>query len=141
MSHNKIHDKLLYLSQRAFTSAYVRAEPIIHQGRTISEQEMRQGSEKYKDTQRYVMVQGLWDCQVGAIIDVKIGDAYADTYTYEPITALLARWENIKKYKDGKHCHDQQKHFSPFVLSVDGMLGREALVLISQLSRFMSEKK
>ena len=31
------------------------------------------------------MVQGLWDCQVNATIDVKLGDADADTYKYEQI--------------------------------------------------------
>ena len=36
--HNIIRDKLLYLSRRAFTSSSVYAEPLIHQGRTISEQ-------------------------------------------------------------------------------------------------------
>ena len=30
--HNEIRDKLLYLSRRAFTSASVRSEPLIHQG-------------------------------------------------------------------------------------------------------------
>ena len=78
-----------------------------------------------------MVIQGLWDCQVDAIIDVKLGDADADTYKYEPMTALLARWEKIKKEKQGKHCHNQQKHFLPFVFSVDRMLGREALVMIS----------
>ena len=80
------------------------------------------------------MIRGLWDCQVEAIIVVKLGDADKYTYNYEPITSLLVRWENIKKDKHGKQCNDQRKHFSPFVLSVDGILGREALVLTSQLS-------
>ena len=38
------------------------------------------------------MIQGLWDRKVKAIIDVKIGNANADSYKYEPIIALLARW-------------------------------------------------
>ena len=80
------------------------------------------------------MIRGLWDRQVDAIIDVKLGDADGDTYKYNPMTALLAMWENIKKDKHGKHCHDQWKMFSPFVLSVDGILGRESLVVISKLS-------
>ena len=37
------------------------------------------------------MVRGLWDRQVDAIIDVKIGDADSDMYKYEPTTALLTR--------------------------------------------------
>ena len=46
--HNKIRDKLLYLYRRAFTSASVRAKPLIHKGHTISEQEIRQGSNNNK---------------------------------------------------------------------------------------------
>ena len=69
-----------------------------------------------------VMIRGLWDRQVDVIVDVKQGDADADMYTYEPMISLLARWEKIKKDKQGKHCNDQWKHFLRFVLSVDGML-------------------
>ena len=54
--HNEIHDELLYLSRRAFTSASVRAKTLIHQGRTISEQEMRQGSDKDKERRGDVVV-------------------------------------------------------------------------------------
>ena len=69
------------------------------------------------------MVQDLWDFQVKAIIDVKIGDADEDSYKYEPIAALLSRLETIKMDKHSKHFHDQGKKNSPFILSVDGMLG------------------
>ena len=55
------------------------------------------------------MIRGLWDCQVDAIIDVKLGDSDADTYKYKPMTSLLSRWENIEKDKHGKHCHNQRK--------------------------------
>ena len=86
------------------------------------------------------MVQVLLYCQVHAIINIKLGDADADTYNYAQMTALLDRWEHIKKYNHGKHCHDQRKNVSLFVLSVDGMLWREALDVLSQFSRFMAEK-
>ena len=54
--HNKIRDELLYLSRRAFTSAYVHAKHLIHQVRTRSDQEIRQGSDKDKETQGGVVV-------------------------------------------------------------------------------------
>ena len=38
------------------------------------------------------MIRGLWDCQFEAIIDVKLGDTDADSYKYEPMVALKARW-------------------------------------------------
>ena len=87
------------------------------------------------------MVRGLWDCQVDAIIDVKLGDTGSDSYMYEPTAALLAQWETIKKDKHDKHCHDQRKMLLLFVLSVGGMLGREALVILSKLIWFMAEKR
>ena len=80
------------------------------------------------------MIRGLWNHQVDGIIDVKIGYVDTDTYKYDPMTSLLARWENIKKEKHGKHCHDQRKKNSFFFLSLDGMLGREALFVLSQFS-------
>ena len=85
-----------------------------------------------------MLVRGLWGRQVDAIIDVTLGDADVDSYKYEPMTALLARWETIKNYKHGKDCHYQRKHFLPFVLLVDGMLEREAQVVLLQLSRVKS---
>ena len=80
------------------------------------------------------MVKGLWDCQVYAIIDVKLGDADGNSYRYEGMAAILAWLKTIKKKKHGKNRHDQMKHFSLFFLSVDRMIGREALVVISKLS-------
>ena len=59
--NEKICDQLLYLHPSAFKSASVCSEPLIYLGYTISEQEIRQGSDKYKETQGDVMVQGLWD--------------------------------------------------------------------------------
>ena len=49
------------------------------------------------------------------------------------MVALLAQWETIKKDKNSKHCHDQQKKNSPFFLSVNIILETEALVVIAQI--------
>ena len=76
------------------------------------------------------MVRGLWDNKVDTIIDFKLGDSDSDSYKYEPMAELLDRWETIKKDKHGNHCNDQRKCFLLFVLSVDGMLTREALVAL-----------
>ena len=46
----------------------------------------------------------------------------------------------MKKYNRGKHFHEQQKYVYPFVLSVDGMLGNQALVVLVNLSQLMADK-
>ena len=136
----KIRDKLPYLSWRALTSASVRADLLIHQACTRYKEEILQGSNKDNETRGDVVVQGLWDLQIDAIIVAKFWNADADTYKYGPMTALLARWEMINKDKHGNYCHCQRKHLSKFVISVEGMLGRESIVVLLQLSWVMSEK-
>ena len=46
----------------------------------------------------------------------------------------------MKKDKHSKNCHKQREQFSPFVLSVDGILGKEALVVLANLSQLMESK-
>ena len=53
---NGIHDKLIYLSRNAFTSAYVSAKPLIHHGRSRYKQGIHQDSEKYKKTWGDMMI-------------------------------------------------------------------------------------
>ena len=139
--HKKIRDELLYLSQQVFTPVSVRAKHLTHKGCTRSELEICQLSDKDKNTWSEVVIRGLWDGQAEAIIEVKLGDTDIDSYKYEPMAVILDWWGTIKKYKHGKHCNNQQRHFSPFVLSVDRMLVREALVILAQLSRTMAEKR
>ena len=64
----------------------------------------------------------IWGLGKPDIIDVRFGESEADTYRKEPMDKLLACWEKENKYKHSKHCHEQWKQFSPFSLSVDGML-------------------
>ena len=51
---------------------------------------------------------------------------------------LLAQCDKINKYNHDKHCQKQGKHFSPFIISVDGMLGREYLVVLTNTSQLIS---
>ena len=71
--HNKVHDELLCLSRRASPSQCVRGKPLIHQGRSRSDEEIRQGRdglEKIDDD----FIRGLWESQTDSIIDVRFGD-------------------------------------------------------------------
>ena len=52
---------------------------------------------------------------------------------------LLDLWDKENKYKQVKHCHEKWKN-SPFVLLLNGMLGKEALAVLTNLSQLMAEK-
>ena len=68
------------------------------------------------------------------MIDVIFGDAEANTYKYEPRDKLLDCWEKKQNYNHSKNYHKKQRHFSPFVLSVYGMTGKEVLFVLSYFS-------
>ena len=53
---------------------------------------------------------------------------------------LLDFWEKEKKDNHCKKYHKQRTHFSLFVLSIYGILRKEALVVLSNLSRLVAEK-
>ena len=53
---------------------------------------------------------------------------------------LLAGWYKTNKYKHDQACYNQMRHFSPFFLSVDGMMVKEALVVLATLIRIMAAK-
>ena len=51
---------------------------------------------------------------------------------------LFVGWDKTKKEKHEQYCYNQRRH--SFFLSVDGMMGEEALVVLTTLSLPMSVK-
>ena len=52
---------------------------------------------------------------------------------------FLSRWEKQTDNKHGKNFHEKRKHFSLFVLSVDGMLGKEDLAVLVNFSQLVAD--
>ena len=71
--HKKVHDELLCLAWRAFPYQCVRGKPLIHQGRSRSDEEIRQGRDRL-ETIDDALIWGLWESQTDSIIDVRFGD-------------------------------------------------------------------
>ena len=53
---------------------------------------------------------------------------------------FLDCWDNQNKVKHGTNFREERKHFSMFVLSIDNMIGKEDLVIITTLSRLKAER-
>ena len=99
-----------YIPMIRLVRTYVRNENIIHQGCSISEREILQGSGNL-ETRGYVLIWGVYDRHTNATIDVKLGNADIDTYIFEPMKTLLARWKKTKKDKNGNKFHEQRIFF------------------------------
>ena len=85
-------------------------------------------------TFRFFLFRGLWEGQTDAIIDVRFGSATCATSNKNPVISLIGWWVKGKKYRHDKHFREQCKLFSKFFVSVNGVLGKEAQVLLKSFS-------
>ena len=75
-----------------------------------------------------------WKHPTDCILDVRITNLDAPFNIHrKPETVHLSR-EREKKKKYLQACLDQRRHFSPFVVSCDGVLGNEAKVVQQNLA-------
>jgi hypothetical protein len=65
---------------------------------------------------------------------VLIFEGYSDPHK------VLEGHEREKKKKFLEACLEQRRHFSPFVASMDGLLGKESRTLLKKLSALLAEK-
>ena len=137
--HNEVRDDIIHLAKQAFFHHCVHNEPIIHLGRSIFEEEVCNGW-SVRETQDDMSIWGLWESQTGRIIDIRFGYAGANTWKPVRMDKLLEYWEKTNKNKHGQACYNQRRHFSPFVLSVDSMMGKEELLVLATLSQIMAAK-
>jgi hypothetical protein len=84
-----------------------------------------------------ILIRGLWKCGTEAIIDVQVTDVYVKSNRSKDPHRVLAAHE-WKKHLGA--CLEQRRHFSPFVLSEDGLLGKEAKMLLKKLSAPLAKK-
>ena len=62
-----------------------------------------------------------------ALLDIRVTNTDAKSYASQTIQTILSNAETEKKRKYGMACEDRRATFTPFVTSVDGALGREAI--------------
>jgi hypothetical protein len=88
-----------------------------------------------------ILIRGLWSRSTDCIIDVRITDVDAKSNRSKDSDKVLSDHEREKKKKCLGACLEQRRHFSPFVVSTDGLvLGKEAKILLRKLSAMLAEK-
>eukprot|EP00957_Ditylum_brightwellii_P190446 14497334-Ditylum_brightwellii.AAC.1 len=86
------------------------------------------------------MIWHLWKRQTDCILNIRITNTDAKSYISRPMQSVLAAQEKEEKDKYLQACLEQQHHFLLFVVSADGMLGHEALMVPKQISWKLAEK-
>jgi hypothetical protein len=87
-----------------------------------------------------LLIQGCWARGTDVIVDVRVTDTDAKLYRSRDPHKVLAAQEREKKKKYLQFCHKQRKHFTPFAVSTDGLIGREAGELLKRLSLQLADK-
>ena len=89
-----------------------------------------------------IAVQSFWAKGSLAIFDVRRCHTNAPSLkkAFSTPAKALANAEKIKKEKYLKHCLRKNWHFSPFVVSIDGMLGVEASMVLKKIAEDQAAK-
>ena len=121
----------------AFKQSAIRAEPQIQ---TSSSTNALPDSPDTVDTSDRgdVLCRGLWSNGQDAILDIRVTDTDQASYVKRDPEKVLQSHEKKKKYL--RPCQHQRRSFTPFVMSVDGLLGQEAKNVLKQLSRRLAVK-
>ena len=146
------------LLSKAFTKSAVTDEPAIHPGpktRSPSETQANTPSNQQlspppletpavsdlpKEDRGDLLVRGLWSKGKYCVIDVRITDINNKTQRNTKPESVLKKHENEKKNKYLKACTEYRRDFTPFVLSTEGLLGREAKALLKHIAKLIAEK-
>ena len=81
-----------------------------------------------------------WARGTDCILDIRVTDTDAQSNRSKDPKAVLAQHEQQKKKKYLAACLAQRRHFTPFVVSADGLLGNEAQSVLQNLSARFAEK-
>jgi predicted transcriptional regulator len=147
--HNEIRDELADLASKAITPSAVRNEPIIHascQAVKMTELDQDQPAvsrnlhKNRGETRGDVSIRGIWNRGTDCIIDVRVTDTDAKSNISKDPAKVLEAHEKEKKKKYLEACLEQRRTFTPFVVSTDGLIGKEAKTLLKMLSTLLAEK-
>ena len=80
-------------------------------------------------------MRGFWTRDTDCIVDVRICDVNQPSCLTKNPSAITESGEVEKKRKHLNSCLKQRRHFIPFVVSYEGMMGREANSFVYRLSK------
>ena len=85
-------------------------------------------------------IQGVWQPQVEALFDICVIDTDAPSYRQRSPISVLDSGAVEKKRVYRSAVEDRRGNFTPFVLSVDGLLQREASHFVKRLSASLASR-
>ena len=104
----------------------------------IREQVVREGNAEVSALVADLGIRGVWLPQTEALLDIRVTDADAPSYLTRSVGSVLAMAEEEKKRKYVSAVEARRGSFSPFVVTVDGAMGPEAVLFLRCLAEKLS---
>ena len=145
--HNESCNSLVWLACAGFQPSNVRDEPHTthrdnerkYECKKLTESQTEMHCEINSDLCN-ILIRGFWDSNTDCIIDVRICNVNQASYLTRKPASIVQSAENEKKKKYLEPCLEQRRHFTPFVISCEGLLGKEADIFLKHLSMKFAEK-
>ena len=140
--HDEIKHELMNLAAMAIHDSAVQAEPLINPGSLASLQNNSNSNNDIISNKDCgdILIRNFWEKQHDLIVDVRVADTNAPSYQKRDPMKVLESHEKEEKKKYLEPCLNQRRSFTPFVVSSDGLLSREAKLLLKQLSKLLVDK-
>ena len=143
--HDESRDSLICLASAGFLPSNVRDEPLINpcrDNRNVSElrDPVTGLAAEVSGERGDILIRGFWEGNTDCIIDVRICDVNQPSCSNRKPQNILKSAETEKKKKCLDSCLEQRRHFTPFVVSCEGLMGKEADAFVSRLAKKLSLK-
>ena len=139
--HDEVSAEWHQLCCNALQPSAVRYEPYIHAGSSTAQGGNQAAPAEVRQAIRGdVAAHGFWERGTTCIFDIRITDTDAPSYRGRDPAKVLATAEKEKKDKHLDGCLERRRHFTPLVLSVDGMRANEATAATKRLAVLLSKK-
>jgi hypothetical protein len=140
LRHNDVAAEWHHLCASALTPSAVSDEPLIFSGRDADGAQGTAAANPPPDLRGDVAVHGFWRRGTTAIFDVRVTDTDAPSNRGLDPAKILKKHEKEKQAKYLAHCLARRRHFTPLVLSVDGLRGTETQAASKRLASMLSVK-
>ena len=87
-----------------------------------------------------LLIRDLWANGTDSVHDMRVVNTDAKSYWERSIDKCLEEADRGKKKMYLEACLQQRRHFSPFVASVDGLLGVEATATLKSIASRLASK-
>ena len=150
--HNELHDGVADLAGKAFTPSHVRDDPLIYSGRAVKRMKASSDGSSGTTDQAGVLslevteqkgdllIRELWQNGTDSVHAMRVVNTDAKSHIAKAPEKCLHETEKGKKQIYLEECLQQRRHFSPFVASVDGLLGVEATATLKRLASLLTTK-